>query len=122
MPGVTLGRHCSAEAPALREPDDLSARHAREAVSSWSCETTRVTVFTLLQGAENADRIFKSLLRCLRVARRIDSKEVLTKVLNTMWALQVVAIVREVQQGLVVDCDMAIFEGLGARFEQLDMS
>ena len=76
----------------------------------------------MLQGAENADRIFKSLLRCLRVARRIDSKEVLTKVLNTMWALQVVAIVREVQQGLVVDCDMAIFEGLGARFEQLDMS
>jgi hypothetical protein len=79
-------------------------------------------VFTLLKDALDADGILKSLLCSLRVARRINSKEFLAKILNSMWALQIIAIVREVQQGLVIDCDMTVFEGLGARFKQLDMS
>lgn len=79
-------------------------------------------MFTLLKGAVNAGGIFKSLLCGLGVARRINSEEIFAKVLNGVWALQVVAIAGEVQQGLVVDRDMAIFKGLGARFKQLDVS
>ena len=79
-------------------------------------------VFTLFKGVLDADRAPQSFLCRSGVARGINSEKVLTKVLNGMWIFEVVPVAGQVKQDLVIDCDMTIFECLGARFEQLDVS
>jgi hypothetical protein len=79
-------------------------------------------MFTLLKGTLNADGGFKSFLRYLRVTSGINSEEFFTKVLDCGWAIEFVAVPGECQQGLVIDCDMGVFECLRAGLEQLDVS
>lgn len=74
-------------------------------------------MFTLLKGALNVNGGFKSVLRALRVTRGINSQEFFTEVLYCRWAVELVAITGERQQGLVIDGDMGVFECLGARLE-----
>ena len=77
----------------------------------------QTAAFTLLKGALNVNGGFKSFLRDLRVTRGINSQEFFTKVLYCCWVVEFVAIMGECQQGLVIDCDMGVFECLGARLE-----
>lgn len=77
----------------------------------------QTAIFTLPKGALNVNGGFKSVLRDLRVTRGINSQEFFTKVLYRRWAIEFVAITGECQQGLVIDCDVGVFECLGARLE-----
>ena len=93
-----------------------SFRHT-EIVSSLFGWGVQAAIITLLKGALNVNGGFKSLSHDLRVTRGINSQEFFTKVLYCRWAIELVAITGERQQGLVIDGDMGVFECLGARLE-----